>query len=316
MSSHHHLAATPETVQWGFFSAAVAPALTIESGDTVTVDTLSGEPEDMPPAGNGMTVLPEHQPVLAAIKRGSGPHLVNGPIAIAGAEPGDSLAIEILDIQLRQDWGWNLIKPLLGTLPADFPNERRLHVPIDLEAKVVRMPWGLNVPADPFFGVIATAPPAGWGRQTSTIPRAFGGNMDNKDLRPGTTLHLPVFAPGGLLSIGDGHAVQGHGEVCLTAIETALTGKIRVTLEKGTNLKQPWAETPSHFMTMSFDPDLDDAASDALREMIAFIRRRTNLSAEDAYTLCSIAADLHVTQLVDMNKGIHVMLPKWALAVG
>ena len=138
--------------------------------------------------------------------------------------------------------------------------------------------------------------------------------MDNRDLIAGTTLHLPVFHPGGLLSVGDGHGAQGHGEVNVTAVETALTGTFRVTLEKKTGIDLPWAETPGHIMSMGFDEDLDDAAKQALRAMISLVRRRTGLSAEDAYTLCSVAADLIVTQVVDGNKGIHIMLPEWALA--
>jgi acetamidase/formamidase len=151
------------------------------------------------------------------------------------------------------------------------------------------------------------------GRVTSNIPRAFGGNMDNKNLRPGARLHLPVFNAGGLLSVGDGHAVQGDGEVCLTALETALTGRMRIMLEKGTGLERPWAETPSYIMTMAFDPDLDAAAESAVYEMVKMIMRLSGLVAEDAYTLCSIAADVHVTQLVAVHKGIHVMLPRSAL---
>jgi acetamidase/formamidase len=164
---------------------------------------------------------------------------------------------------------------------------------------------------------MGTAPPAVWGRQTSIIPRAFGGNMDCKDLVAGATLHLPVFHPGGLFSVGDGHGAQGHGEVCVTAIETALTGVFRITLEKNTRLAAPctapWAETPSHLITMGFDEDLDDAAKMALRAMIKLIERETGLSAEQAYMLCSVACDLHCTQLVNMHKGVHAMLPRWAL---
>src|SRR5262249_17986650 len=151
-------------------------------------------------------------------------------------------------------------------------------------------------------------PPA-MGRANSIVPRAFGGNIDNKHFGAGATVHLPVFNPGGLLSVGDGHALQGDGEVCLTAIETGLAG----TLAKNTGIARPWAETPSHVITMAFDPDLDVAAASALREMIALIERETGLSAPDAYSLCSIAADMHVTQMVNLHKGIHVMLAKSAL---
>jgi acetamidase/formamidase len=154
------------------------------------------------------------------------------------------------------------------------------------------------------------APPPGWGRVTSIIPRAFGGNIDNKELVAGTKLYLPVFNKGALLSLGDGHGVQGDGEVCLTAIETALTGRIEVHVRKDFALKRPRAETADTWITMAFDEDLDDAVKQALRDMIALIGDLSGLPAQDAYTLCSLAADLRVTQTVDVNKGIHCVLEK------
>jgi acetamidase/formamidase len=318
MSKQHNLRANPKTVHRGFFAASLAPVLTIESGDTVTITTLSGNDEDLPAPEAGFTVLPEHRDVLAQVPKGEGPHLMTGPIAIKGAEPGDALAVEIADIAPLQDWGWNLIKPGVGTLPEHFSKVRRIHVPIDRERGIVTMPWGLKLKTAPFFGIIGVAPPPDQGRQTSIIPRAFGGNIDNKHLGKGATLHLPVFNPGGLLSAGDGHALQGDGEVCVTAIETGLAATLRVTLTKRVQLKhpmsQPWAETATHVLTMAFDPDLDIAAQQALLQMIKLIEERAGLSAEDAYSLCSVAADVHVTQLVNVHKGIHVLLAKTALA--
>jgi acetamidase/formamidase len=142
------------------------------------------------------------------------------------------------------------------------------------------------------------------------IPREFGGNIDNKELVAGTSLYLPVFVPGALFSVGDGHAVQGNGEVCLTALETALGGTFELIVHKKMHLRTPRAETPTHYMTMGFDVDLDDAAKQAVREMIALIRDKAGLSPEDAYMLMSLACDLSVTQLVDGNKGIHAMIAK------
>ena len=188
-----------------------------------------------------------------------------------------------------------------------------MHVAIDRQRGVVKMPWGLELPAAPFFGIMGVAPPPADGRQTSVIPRAFGGNIDNKNFGHGATLHLPVFATGALLSVGDGHAIQGDGEVCLTAIETGLNGTLRVTLRKGTHISRPWAETPSHLITMAFDSDLDTAAKAAVRDMVQLIERLSGLAAANAYTLCSIVADVHVTQLVNINKGAHMMLAKSAL---
>jgi acetamidase/formamidase len=313
MTSEHHVAASPATVHWGYFDATLPPVARIASGDTLTVETVSGGLDVMPAHDMGLTVLPEHRAIHAEVPPGPGPHILTGPIFVEGAAPGDTLAVEILEIGLRQDWGWNVIRPLLGTLPQDFPTAALLHAKIDPARRVVTMPWGLEIPAAPFFGIIGVAPPRAWGRQTSVMPRAFGGNIDNKDLRSGATLHLPVFVPGALFSVGDGHAVQGDGEVCLTAIETALTGRFRLTVVKGGGRGQPWAETADSITTMSFGEDLDDAAADSVRQMIAVITERAGLTREQAYALCSVVADVHVTQLVNVHKGAHCVLPKWAL---
>jgi acetamidase/formamidase len=310
--AHHHLPATAETVAWGHWDAARPPVLRVESGDTVTIDTLSGEPEDLP--ADETLLLPEHRAVLGGATRGSGPHLLTGPIWVEGAEPGDVLEVRVKRVALRQDWGWNIIEPLLGTLPEDFPLQRRLHIPIDRAARTARLPWGLTLPLDPFFGNFGVAPPAAYGRITSIIPREHGGNMDNRALTEGCTVFFPVFNQGALFSAGDGHAVQGDGEVCLTAIETSLTGDFELIVRKDLKLSFPRAETPTHLVAMGMNEDLDDAARQALRHMIAWIVERIGLAAVDAYTLCSIAADLRVTQMVDLNKGVHCMLPKTALA--
>jgi acetamidase/formamidase len=237
-------------------------------------------------------------------------HILTGPIAIDGAEPGDIIEIDILDIELRQDWGWNLIRPLSGTLPDDFHQSRLLNIPLDQKRMVGRLPWGLDLPLAPFFGVMGVAPPPAWGRISSLIPRAMGGNLDNKELRPGAKLYLPVFVPGALFSCGDGHGVQGDGEVCVTAIETALRGRFKFTLRKDLKFTYPRAETPTHYVTMAMDPDLDQCAMRALRDMIVLLGEKRNLSREDAYTLCSLAADLRVTQTVNGSKGIHCMIAK------
>lgn len=307
----HELASTPETVRWGAFDATFPAVLEVESGDRVTIHTLSGEPEDLPSAD--FQLLPEHRAIHQAVERGPGPHFTTGPIWVKGARPGDVLEVRILDIKLRQDWGWNVICPLLGTLPEDFPELRRLHIPIDRDANTAHLPWGLDIPLKPFMGIHAVAPPREWGRITSVIPRAHGGNMDNKEFVPGTTLYFPVFNEGALFVAGDGHGVQGDGEVCLTAIETSLTGTFELVARKDMHLAVPRAETPTHHLTMAFNEDLDNAARAALRDMIALIQEKRGLSREDAYTLCSLAADLRITQTVDVNKGVHCMLPKTML---
>ena len=237
--TRHHLPAKPGTVRWGHWDGSLPPVLTIRSGDTVTIDTLSGEPEDLPDAISGFTIVPGHREVLDAGYVGPGPHFLTGPIAIEGAEPGDVLEVRIHEIELRQDWGWNLQVPLRGTLPEDFPELRRLHVPLDRKNNRARMPWGQELALEPFFGNFGVAPPLHWGRLSSKEPRVFGGNMDNKELGAGTTTYFPVFVDGALFSAGDGHALQGDGEVCLTAIETALTGTFEFIVRTDMKLDAP-----------------------------------------------------------------------------
>jgi acetamidase/formamidase len=220
------------------------------------------------------------------------------------------LEIEILSIEPRQNWGYTRVRPLAGTLPEDFPIRRLWHSKIDRQRGVGTLPWGAEIALAPFFGVMGVAPPLVYGACSSIQPREFGGNMDLKELVAGTTLYLPVWAPGALFSAGDGHGVQGDGEVCVTALETALAGSFRLTVRKDLRFDLPRAETPTHHITMGFDEDLDDAAKTALRKMLDLIGERMGLSREDAYMFASLAVDLRVTQLVDGNKGIHAMLEK------
>ncbi|MEL6520330.1 MAG: acetamidase/formamidase family protein [Pseudomonadota bacterium] len=306
--SHHTLKASPETCCWGFFDSTVPPRLTIASGDSVTVETVTGGPDMLPP--DGFEVPPELLDIHERAERMLPGHILTGPVAIEGAEPGDVLEVGIEEISLRTDWGYNMIRPLAGTLQDDFHQPRHLNIPLDRDAMVGKLPWGLDLPLKPFFGVMGVAPPPAWGRITSIVPRAHGGNLDNKELMAGATLLLPVFVPGAMFSCGDGHGAQGDGEVCVTAIETALTGTFTFNLRKGAGLCYPRAETPTHYITMGMDPDLDQCVVRALRDMIALLGELANLSAEDAYTLCSLAADLRVTQTVNGSKGIHCMIEK------
>lgn len=308
MAAHHELGTSPETAHWGYFDAKMKPVLEIQSGDTVSIHCVSGAADILP--GAPFHVLPEHREIHAKLQPFLGRHILTGPVAVAGAERGDTLQIDVLDIKFRTDWGWNVQRPLMGSLPEDFPSYRLTHIPIDRNAGVCRMPWGTEIKLAPFFGIMGVAPPPEWGACSSVEPRAFGGNIDNKELGVGATLYLPVFAPGALFSAGDGHGVQGDGEVNLTALETCLSGTFRLSVRKDMRIAMPRAETATHYITHGMDPDLDDAAKEALRDMIRWIVSRTALKPEDAYMLCSLACDLHVTQLVDGNKGVHAMLPK------
>lgn len=203
--THHTLPATAKTVTYGVLDAALEPVLEIESGDRVSLETISGGPWQLPPEGRGLKVLPEYAEIHAAHKHTIGPHILTGPIAVKGAERGDVLEIRILEIKLRTNWGYNVIRPLSGTLPEDFGEFYRLmHIELSLDENVALLPWGKKLPLSPFFGVIGTAPPTAYGAITSMIPREFGGNLDNKQLLPGATLYLPVFNPGGKLFVGDG----------------------------------------------------------------------------------------------------------------
>ncbi len=309
----HHLKASVDTCHWGQFDAALPPVLFVASGDTVVIDAVSGGPDALPPAG--FHVPPELLDIHARSARSLPGHILTGPVHVAGAEPGDTLEVRILDVRLRQDWGYNVIRPLAGTLPADFDGTHRLvHIPLDAERMTGRMPWGLDLPLHPFFGILGVAPPAHWGRISSIVPRAHGGNLDNTELRPGASLLLPVHVPGALFSCGDGHAAQGDGEVCTTAIETALQGTFELVLHKRTGLSYPRAETPTHLVTMGMDPDLDQCLAMALRDMIDWIVEHRGLSRDDAYMLCSLAADFRVTQTVNVSRGVHALLRKALLA--
>ena len=308
---HHHLPSTPETVHWGWFDAALPHVLAIDSGDRITVDTLSGGPANLP--GDGYTVPPELLQVHAKSQRRLPGHILTGPVTVRGAKPGDVLEVRVIDVQLRQDWGYTFVRPLAGAFPLDIAAFEQFHTRLDRERNVGVLPWGLEIPLRPFFGVMGVAPPPAWGSISTIQPRAHGGNLDNKELVPGATLYLPVFTEGAGFSVGDGHAVQGDGEVCTTAIETALVGTFEIHLRKDLRLDYPRAETPSHVITMGMDPDLDTAAKDALRRMVDRVVEETGLSRERALMLLSLQADVRVTQLVNEHKGIHVMLPKTAL---
>ena len=305
---------TPNTIHWGHFDAALAPIATIEPGETFTLNSVSGSAAEAPLDGSPYSVRPELRAIQAAMKPELGPHILTGPVAINGALPGDALRVEIIDVQLADDWGFNIFKPGMGALPDDFPYERLIHLGIDRAASTIQTPWGMTLRAHPFFGVMGVAPAPEIGRVSSVMPSSFGGNLDNKELGAGAVLYLPVAAEGALFSAGDGHGAQGDGEVCLTAVETGLTGTFKIDLIRSANLDAPWAETPTHFITMAFDEDLDIAMQVALRRMIRLIVARTGITADDAYRLCSLAVDLRVTQVVNRSKGIHAMIKRDLLA--
>jgi acetamidase/formamidase len=303
----HRIDAAPETVHWGYFDAALAPVLTVESGDTVTLSTVSGGPEVMP---KGLAIPPALPAIHAAHKPKLPGHICTGPVAVRGARPGQVLEVRIQAIDLHYDWGYTYSAPQKGALPEDFDEMHLMHLTLDRSRMTGRLPWGLELDLKPFFGVMAVAPPAGWGPLSTLPPRRNGGNLDNKELVAGATLYLPIHVEGALFSVGDGHGVQGDGEVCVTAIETGLIGTFELHLRDDMSLVWPMAETPTHVMTMAFDPSLDACVQIALRTMLDLVAARTGLSRQEAYALCSLVGDLRITQVVNGNKGVHVMLEK------
>ena len=311
-SKTYELKSSPTTVQHGFYDATVKPVLTINSGDKVRVWTTTGNPKYFENLGVPKDKIPaELYAAFAGVQDSErGDHTLVGPIYVNGAEPGDTLEIRILSVDVWLPIAAQSFRPHRGVLPEDFPYAKDHVVWIDLNKKTVELAPGVVVPVKPFWGDIGVAPPREMGRVVSGPPNINGGNMDNHDLGSGSTLYLPVHVPGALLSLSDGHAVQGDGEVCLSAVETSLRGEIQVIVHKGQRIGWPRAETPTHYMTMGFDEDLNQAAKIATREMLNFIVETKGLSREDAYMLLSAAMDLVVTQDVDGAKGIHALLPK------
>jgi acetamidase/formamidase len=312
----HVLKPSKETVHIGFFDATLKPALTIDSGDVVRLETASGNPRYYENLGVPKEKIPAE---LYAVYEGyegigRGDHALSGPIFVNGTEPGDTLEVRIRSVDVRLPLAGQGFRPHRGLLPDEFPYVGdRVHW-LDLDKRTVEYAPGVVVPLKPFWGVMGVAPPREMGRVPSGAPDMFGGNMDNRDLGPGSTLYLPVQVPGALLSLGDGHAAQGHGEVCLSAVETSLKGEIQVLVRKGERLRWPRAETQAHYMTMGLHTDLDEAAKLATLEMLDFLVARKGLKRDDAYMLMSAAMDLIVTQTVDVTKGVHAMMPKAVFA--
>jgi acetamidase/formamidase len=255
------------------------------------------------------------QPALLEIDRevkdrGEVPHILTGPIWIEGVEPGDVLEVKVLAVEPTVPYAVNFFGPSSGFLPEEFTYEHSKVTPLDLARRIAEFSKDIEIPIRPFFGVMGVAPPVFSGRISSGPPWIHTGNMDNKELVAGSTVYLPIHVKGALFSAGDGHAAQGDGEVCVTALETSLRGKFQFTVRKGQRLVWPRAETATHFMTMGFHQSLDEATRIAVREMLDFLIKEKRLSREDAYALASNAVDLRITQLVDGKKGVHALLPK------
>src|SRR2546426_9901939 len=238
----HRLEATPATVAYGYYWAEATPALRIASGDIIDVDTLlTNNPAGLQRAG----VPPDRiQDSLKAIvdqvtgdRRGPGGHILTGPVYVESAEPGDALEVKILSIDLAIDYGYNGCSGFLRE-NCDRAVGMRI-IPLDKKTMTATFAPGIVIPLRPFFGSMGVAPAPDVGRVSSTPPGTHAGNLDNRELVAGTTLYIPVFVPGALFEVGDGHAAQGDGEVDQTAIETSLRGKIQLTVRKNEKLLWP-----------------------------------------------------------------------------
>jgi acetamidase/formamidase len=299
------LAATMETTQWGWFDNAELPRLVIDSGDTVVVETMPHSHGRLWP---GSTI--EELKKLRTDWPGRGPMSLTGPIFVNGAEPGDTLRIKIQKIVPRS-WAANFNIPgMFGQFPKEFPEGQVKYFYLDADRKIAEFAPGIEIPLRPFPGTLGVAR-AEPGRYNAVPPGPFAGNLDNRDLVEGTTLHVPVFVRGALVWTGDSHAAQGNGEINLTALETAFQEiALTITVDKAAKLQWPRIETSSEWITMGFDEDLGKALANARSETAKLIAEQRRIPPEQALALVSTTSDCRVTQVVDIKKGVHCISAK------
>jgi acetamidase/formamidase len=307
----HKLEASPATVAYGYYSSAATPVLRIASGDVIDVTTmLTNTPERLERAGIAPNdIEPELREIVTKVTdKGPGGHILTGPVFVEGADSGDVLEVRVLSIDLKIPYGYNGCSGFIRSNCE--PGAGTKIIPLDRKAMTATFAPGIVIPLKPFFGSMGVAPPPSHGRVSSNPPSIHAGNLDNKELVAGTTLFIPVHVPGALFEVGDGHAAQGDGEVNQTAIETSLRGKLQLIVRKDMKLAWPMGDTPTHMITMGTDTSLTVATRVAVQEMVDYLSASRGLSKTDAYRLASIAADLRITQLVDGNVGVHMMVPK------
>ncbi|HET7005500.1 MAG TPA: acetamidase/formamidase family protein [Candidatus Binatia bacterium] len=315
------LKSTPDTILWGYIAANLPPALTIKSGQIVEIEALShqGLTTNKDPekffAGYGIMgneVLADAKSIYSEVKRpkGASVHILTGPIYVEGAEPGDTLEIRVHDIKFRVPYGVNNTGPGKGVLPKLLNDATAKLIRIDLERRVALFSDDIHIPLNPFMGIMAVSPPTSLGMVSSTPPGAWGGNIDLKYTGIGSSLFLPVFNKGGQFFTGDGHAVQGDGEVDGGAIEISLKPTLQFIVHKGKSLKQPRVETATDYLTTGLDTDLNVATRIALQEAVDFLQKEKGLSAADAYALSSLAVDLGIGEAVDIVNLVYAKIPK------
>jgi acetamidase/formamidase len=315
------LNSTPDTVLWGYIAANLPPALTIKSGHIVQIDALShqGLTTNQDPVKffssygiRSEDVLPDAVAIYDRVKRpkGASVHILTGPIYVEGAAPGDTLEVRVLDIKFRVPYGVNNTGPGKGVLPKLLKEQSAKLIRIDLERRVALFSEEIEIPLNPFMGIMAVSPPASLGMVSSTPPGAWGGNMDLKFLGKGSTLYLPLFNQGAQFFTGDGHAVQGDGEVDGGAIEISLAPTLQFISHKGKGSKLPRVETATDYLTTGLSVDLNEATRMALQEAVDFLQVEKGMTAADAYALSSLAVDLGIGEAVDVVNLVYAKIPK------
>ena len=346
IEADHLVPSRPENLSWGWYPLDKQPVLTVESGETVRVETLThaGTTQSEEPVAYLTALGVPRDEILPDVidfwrsregreREGRSGHVITGPIYVEGAEPGDVLEVEILELEVRVPWGINNTGPAGGVFATDYPGTRPGDPPLDIAPgtrhlirtgvtdgrEVAFFSPGIQVPLAPFMGILAVAPadPAVGepgvtlpGVQASRPPGPFGGNLDVKDLVAGTRLFLPVFHPGALFYTGDPHSAQGDGEVSGTAIEHSLTGVFRLVVHKGESIPGPRAESDTHYLLMGIDLDLDRAMRNATQAVVEFLVEEKDLTPAEALSLASIAVDFSVAEVVDLTQVVVGHIPK------
>jgi acetamidase/formamidase len=317
----HVVESNNQTVHLGVYDTTLDPILKIDSGDTISFpNTWSHFLNQMQP---GVPV--ETLAKLRVSNPGRGPHSIIGPIYVNNAEPGDVLEVRYKRIR-PFDWAAVFNNPgSIGTglLAQDFPEGQVKYLKLDVPNMTAEFNRDIHVPLKPFQGTLGVAPPDGFyppvsaGVTSSVPPGPHAGNTDLNEMAEGSTMFIPVWKPGALIYTGDSHAVQGDGEINLSALETRMQElRIEVVLHKQKNFAWPVAETPTHWIMLGLDKDLNVAMTLAARNAIDFLATRGDLTKLDAYALCSIATSFRVTQVVDIMRGVHAMIPKSLFAAG
>jgi len=316
-----HVPSNPDTVVWGYLPAGRAPVLTVRSGQTVEIDTVSHQGlinGTDPVSFFGAQGVAANEVLRDAVEiyrkaprpKDAGAHVLTGPIAIDGAEPGDMLEVRMVDFKFRTPYGVNNSNKGTGVLPDLHAKPYPKVIRFDVGRRVALFAPGIEVPLVPFMGILAMMPPDALAN--TRPPGIYGGNMDFNRLTVGARLYLPVHRRGAQFYTGDSHAVQGDGEINGTAIEASLTAVLQFTLHKGAGAGMRWprAEDAENFYVMGMDADLDAALKQTAEETVAFLQREKGLSPADAYALASVAVNYTIGEAVDQVQMVYGAIPK------